>query len=57
MGKDAERFRTRARECRDLSRNARPDEVRRQLLQLADELDVEAELIDAEEEAARDLKN
>lgn len=49
MSDDAERFRRRARECRELSAKARVDEVRQELLRLAGELEEEADLIEAEE--------
>ena len=48
MEDDAERFRRRARDCRELVPKARVEEVRLELLRLADELDQEAELIEAE---------
>ena len=51
MGEDSERFRERARQCRELAPLARDDQVREELLRLADELDEEADAIDAERDA------
>jgi vacuolar-type H+-ATPase subunit H len=48
MSDDAERFRMRARECRELAPKARVEEVRRYLSSLADELEEEADKISFE---------
>lgn len=52
MGSESERFRARAKQCRDLARNARNVSDRQSLSEMADELDAEAERIDAEEKDA-----
>lgn len=52
MGEDASRFRERARQCRALAKDARDEEARRTLKEMAEELDEEAERIDAEKAAA-----
>ena len=49
MGEDSDRFRRRARQCRDLALRARDPEVRLELIQIAGELEEEAARIDAEE--------
>jgi molecular chaperone GrpE (heat shock protein) len=49
MSEDAEHLRRRARECRELAPKARVEEVREYLLTIADELDGEADKIDASE--------
>lgn len=50
MGDDtAARFRKRAQECRDLAADARSDDWRESLLALAEDLDEEADRIEAEE--------
>lgn len=51
MGEDAARFRNRARQCRTLAADARTNEDRQTLSDMAEELDAEANLIDAEEVA------
>lgn len=48
MSEEGDRFRKRARECRDLAPKARVLEVRDQLLRLATELEEEAEKADGE---------
>lgn len=48
MGDDAEQFRERARECRDVAAQANDEEWRRTLLTLAQDLEDEADKIDAE---------
>jgi hypothetical protein len=53
MGDDAERFRRRARECRELAERAHGGEWRDRLIEIADELEAEADKADADEEAAR----
>jgi hypothetical protein len=53
MGEAADRFRSRAKQCRELAAVARDDYSRRRLSQIADELEEEADLIDAEEAAER----
>jgi hypothetical protein len=50
MGDEADRFRWRAKECRDLAKAARDDTSRHELLTIADELEAEADKIDAEAE-------
>jgi hypothetical protein len=47
MSDDAEHFRGRAADCRRLAENARYPEDQRILLQMAEELEAEAESIDA----------
>jgi hypothetical protein len=49
MGDEADRFRFRAKECRDLAKAARDGVTRQELLTIADELEAEADRIDAEE--------
>ena len=49
MGGEAERFRLRARQCRELAAVARDPQSRDTLAQMAIELDMEADKIDAEE--------
>jgi hypothetical protein len=49
MSEDAERFRNRAKDCRRLAANARDEDARRTLTELAAELDEEADKIEAEE--------
>lgn len=51
MSEDLERFRFRAKQCRELARLARDDYSRQTLTQLGVELDEEADKIDAEEVA------
>jgi hypothetical protein len=53
MGEIAERFRARARECRLLAEGARDEYARGTLTQVADELEEEAKLIEAEEEQGK----
>ena len=50
MSEEGDRFRKRARECRDLAPKARLAELREQLLRLAAELEEEAEKADSEHE-------
>jgi len=45
---DATRFRARARQCRDLAKDARDEESRQTLSEMAEELDAEAARIAAE---------
>jgi hypothetical protein len=52
MNEDAERFRSRARDCRRLADDAREEEWRRTLSEMATELDGEADRLD-DEDAAR----
>lgn len=47
-GEDAERFRFRAKQCRELAAVARDPYSRQTLTQMADELEAEADLIGAE---------
>jgi hypothetical protein len=49
MSEDSERFRLRAKQCRELAAIARDDYSRDTLAQMAVELDQEADRIDAEE--------
>lgn len=46
MSDDAERFRRRARQCRELAVRARDDEIRLFLLEVAGELTAEADSLD-----------
>jgi len=46
---DAAHFRSRARHCRELARTARDEVARRQLNDIADELDAEAKRMEVEE--------
>lgn len=46
MSYDSERFRTRARECRVLAEDARSPSWRDELIELANELEREADLIE-----------
>jgi hypothetical protein len=48
MGEASERFRARAKQCRELASTARANS-RQTLSDLSEELDAEAELIEAEE--------
>jgi hypothetical protein len=45
---DSERFRVRAQECRDLANGARDEVSRRELNDIANELEAEADRLDAE---------
>ena len=49
MGDDADRFRKRAEECRRIAANAKDEEWRKSLLDLARDLDEEADRIDREQ--------
>ena len=49
MGEDSDRFRKRALECREVAERARTPEARDALLRVADDLEAEADRIDAEE--------
>jgi hypothetical protein len=49
MGEASERFRARAKQCRELASSAREADSRQTLSDLSEELDAEAELIEAEE--------
>ena len=51
MSDDAKRFRTRALDCRALSKGARTEADRAMLEEIADELDYEAQKIEAAEAA------
>jgi hypothetical protein len=53
MSEDSERFRTRAKQCRDLAALARDSYSRETLSQMAVELDNEADTIDDDEAARR----
>lgn len=48
MSEEADRFRIRARQCRELAKNAKDDLSRLTLTGMADELEAEANTIDAE---------
>lgn len=48
MGEEALHFRVRAAHCRELAKSARDELSRRELYDIADELDAEADRIDAE---------
>jgi hypothetical protein len=48
MEEDADRFRRRARECRDLAEQANGPEWRETLLQIAKDLEHEADQLDAQ---------
>lgn len=52
MGEDSARFRGRARQCRTLAADARTNVDRQALSDMADELEAEADLVEAEEAAA-----
>lgn len=49
MAEEAERFRSRARQCRELAKGARQKVDSETLSNMADDLDAEAARIDAEE--------
>jgi hypothetical protein len=51
MGDESERFRLRAKQCRELAAIAKDEYSRRTLTQMASELEDEASLMDAEEAA------
>lgn len=53
MSEDAERFRMRARQCRELAELAKDDYSRGTLTQMALELDEEADLLEGEEAVRR----
>jgi hypothetical protein len=53
MSDDEARFRARAQECRDVAGQARDDDARRLLLEVAEELEHEADKIAGEESGAR----
>jgi hypothetical protein len=53
MSEAAEGFRARAKQCRQLARDARDEKARETLSRMADELDAEAALIDSEEGSAQ----
>jgi hypothetical protein len=50
MAEDADRFRRRAQQCRELAKLARDDHSRRTLSNMAAELEAEADKIEAEED-------
>ena len=52
MPDEAARFRSKARQCRDLAIRARDEEDRLQLIQIARDMDDEADKIEAERTAA-----
>ena len=52
MGREADYFRERADTCRRLAGSARDEVAYRELTRLADELEAEADMIDAEERIA-----
>lgn len=49
MGEEADHFRSRAEQCRELAKTARAKEDRETLSQMAEDLDAEAARIDAED--------
>ena len=53
MGEESDRFRSRAKQCRELAKDARDDQSRQTLSEMAEELDAEADNIDEEETLAR----
>jgi hypothetical protein len=55
VGEVSERFRKRARECRELALRARDEQIRLHLIEVAGDLEIEAAKLDEEdqEEAAR----
>jgi hypothetical protein len=53
LGEESDRFRMRARQCRELAKIAKDEYSRRTLAQMGIELKEEAELIEAEETARR----
>jgi hypothetical protein len=48
MGDEASEFRLRAAHCRELAKSARDELTRRELNAIADELEIEADKIDAQ---------
>lgn len=52
VSEESDRFRSRAKQCRSLAKNARDSESRQTLSDMADDLDAEAVKID-EEQAAK----
>ena len=57
MSEDSDRFRMRARKCRELAEEAQDDYSRRTLTQMAIELDEEADQIDWEQSGARTVED
>ena len=53
MSEESDRFRARAKQCRDLAEIARDDDSRRTLSQMADELEGEAAEIESEERESK----
>ena len=53
MCDEADRFRRRAKQCRELAKDARDEESRHTLSDMAEDLDAEADIIDPED-AAKD---
>ena len=53
MGEDAERFRNRAKQCRELASRAHDEYSRKTLAQMASELDEEADELEKAETNAR----
>ena len=49
MSNQADHFRMRAKQCRQLAEDARNEESRRTLIEMADDLEAEARLIDGDE--------
>ena len=49
MSDEVSRLRKRAKECRDLAKGARDEAARRQLSEIARELEVEVDRLEAEE--------
>jgi hypothetical protein len=53
MASDAERFRRRARECRQLAAESANPQSRDKLIEIADDLDAESDKIEQEQAARR----
>ena len=53
MSEDIDRFRSRAKQCRRLAKDARDEDSRQTLSDMAEDLDAKAGQIDEEEEAAK----
>lgn len=49
MSEDSDRFRSRAKQCRQLAKDARDEDSRRTLSDSAEDLEAEADQIDADE--------
>jgi hypothetical protein len=53
MGEESDRFRSRAKQCRELAKDARDNQSRRTLNDMAEDLDAEAGKIEEEEAEAK----